>query len=400
MSVFVEKGTPVNGYWKQNKEGTWVNIADFVTTTGNAIRIDFTLTDGGEFDADGVVNGKISDPGGPGFLTPSALNMMTFALPEVAPRNSQTLDFHVSFNNAVRNVDVSDFTLTTNGTAQGTIQQVVKITDTLYKVSVDSLSGNGSLAVGVKTGNAGNDITDLFGTVLNTAVNTAPHPLQNDISLRSHSEKIAALYTLMYHRAPDQAGLTYWLNEMANGKTMTDISRAFAGHARFMNDYASLNNQEFVETMYKEGLGNAGDVQGINYWTNKLALGQSRADMLAEFALSTITVDLISMNQSGALTQTEFIAATERQNTLLNRIDLGLEFVKQFGNATNPMAASDLDPAYHAAQLIVAKVGASDQSLYDNLNQLINSQSIEQIISFSSIPHEPIVIGQPPQFIL
>jgi hypothetical protein len=354
--------------------------------------VTFTLTDGGEFDADGVVNGKISDPGGPGFFTGAAPNMNAFALPDVAPRNVKTLDFNVSFSAAVKNVDITDFALNATGTAQGTIKQVVKLSDTLYKVSVDGISGNGSLAVATKTGASGNDITDLFGSALSNTVTTAPHPLQSDIALRSNSEKIAALYTLMYHRAPDQEGLAYWLNEMAHGKTMTDISRAFTGHSRFMNDYASMTNQLFVETMYKEGLGNAGDAQGVSYWANKLNLGQSRADMLAEFALSTITANLISMHDNKGLTDAEFLAATVRQNALLNRIDLGLEFVKQFGSATNPMAASDLDPAYHAAQLIVAKVNATDESLFNNMNSLHATPSINAILNVA-LPNDIVLIG-------
>ncbi|MBC3875799.1 Ig-like domain-containing protein [Undibacterium flavidum] len=385
MSVFVEKGTPINGYWKQDKAGHWVNIADSVTTTGNTIRIDFTLTDGGEFDADGIVNGKISDPGGPGLFTGAAPNMNAFALTEVAPRNVKKLDFNVSFSTAVKNVDITDFALNATGTAQGTIKQVVKISDTLYKVSVDSVTGNGSLVVAVKTGVSGNDITDLYGTALSTTVNnivtTAPHPLQSDIALHSNSEKIAALYTLMYHRAPDQEGLTYWLNEMAHGKTMTDISRAFASHSRFMKDYATMNNQLFVETLYKDGLGNAGDAQGVSFWINKLNLGQSRADMVAEFALSAMTTNLVSIHDAHGLSDAEFLAATVRQNTLLNRIDLGLEFVKQFGSATNPLSATDLDPAYHAAQLIIAKVNATDESLANNMNTLHATPTINAVLN-------------------
>lgn len=55
---------------------------------------------------------------------------------------------------------------------------------------------------------------------------------------------------------------------------------------------------------------------------------QSRSDMLAEFALSSMTADLVVARADGTLTQEDYLAATARQNALLNRVDLGLEFVK------------------------------------------------------------------------
>lgn len=392
MSVFVDKSVPVNGYWKQNKAGTWVNIAESITTSGNTTRITFTLTDGGQFDTDGVVNGKISDPGGPGYFGAASLSMESFALPVLAPRNMKSLDFLVSFNTAVKNIDVSDFSVSGTGTAQGSIKQVTKVSDTTYQVTVDSIKGDGTLAVTTKAANAGNDITDAYGSVLNNLLSTTAHPLQNDISVHSSSEKIAALYTLMYHRAPDQSGLGYWLNEMAQGKTMMDISRAFAGNSRFTTDYATLTNQQFVELIYKEGLGNAGDAQGVGYWTKKLNDGQTRADLLADFALATMTIDLVKARDTKMITDAEYLSAVARQNALLNRIDLGLEFVKQFGSATNPMAASDLDPAYHAAQLVIANVGPTDQSLSDSLQKLHQTPTILNLLQVS--PNQEIgVVG-------
>lgn len=72
FSLFVDDSILVNGYWKQNLLGTWVNLASAasggaVVVEGGKTRLDFSITDGGEFDADGVPNGVISDPGAPGW---------------------------------------------------------------------------------------------------------------------------------------------------------------------------------------------------------------------------------------------------------------------------------------------------------------------------------------------
>ncbi|SIQ87862.1 DUF4347 domain-containing protein [Marinobacterium stanieri] len=67
FSLYVDGTVPVSGYWKQDRSGEWVNLVaeegGAIALEGGKIRFDFQLTDGGEFDADGEVNGVISDPG-------------------------------------------------------------------------------------------------------------------------------------------------------------------------------------------------------------------------------------------------------------------------------------------------------------------------------------------------
>lgn len=67
FSLFVDSGIPVNGYFKKNAAGDWVNIATAVVDVFSKTRIDFAIADGGEFDADGLANGVITDPGAIGF---------------------------------------------------------------------------------------------------------------------------------------------------------------------------------------------------------------------------------------------------------------------------------------------------------------------------------------------
>lgn len=63
FSLFVDADSGINSYWKQNTDGIWVDIASQVTYIGNKVRIDFSITDGGPFDKDGIANGVIVDPG-------------------------------------------------------------------------------------------------------------------------------------------------------------------------------------------------------------------------------------------------------------------------------------------------------------------------------------------------
>jgi hypothetical protein len=73
FSLFVDGDIRLNGYYKQNAEGDWVNIANNIERVGDKIRIDFNIRDGGEFDEDGIANGVIVDPGAIGYQVPAAI---------------------------------------------------------------------------------------------------------------------------------------------------------------------------------------------------------------------------------------------------------------------------------------------------------------------------------------
>jgi len=73
FSLYVSAGLGVTGYWKQDPSDTWVNLASApyggsMTLEGGRLRLDFQITDGGEFDNDGVANGVIADPGALGVI--------------------------------------------------------------------------------------------------------------------------------------------------------------------------------------------------------------------------------------------------------------------------------------------------------------------------------------------
>lgn len=78
FSLFVDGDVAINGYWKKNNDGKWVNLASAeyggrVVTENGKTRLDFTITDGGQFDDDGKADGIISDPGAPGWFASNGL---------------------------------------------------------------------------------------------------------------------------------------------------------------------------------------------------------------------------------------------------------------------------------------------------------------------------------------
>ncbi|CAN7347961.1 Ig-like domain-containing protein [Massilia sp. LjRoot122] len=71
VSIYVDSSYKVNGYYKLDAGNNWVNLATSVVPVGSKTKLTFSLTDGGIFDSDGVVNGSISDPGGPVTIAPA-----------------------------------------------------------------------------------------------------------------------------------------------------------------------------------------------------------------------------------------------------------------------------------------------------------------------------------------
>ncbi|MCW5321776.1 hypothetical protein D5039_11615 [Verminephrobacter aporrectodeae subsp. tuberculatae] len=73
FSLFVDPATQSNGYWMQDSTGTWVNLTSEpyggkMVAEGERLRLDFSITDGGQFDADGKADGVITAPGAAGHM--------------------------------------------------------------------------------------------------------------------------------------------------------------------------------------------------------------------------------------------------------------------------------------------------------------------------------------------
>ncbi|GAA3567052.1 hypothetical protein GCM10022265_16050 [Marinobacter xestospongiae] len=75
FELYLNSDLNINGYWKQDSNGDWVNLASeayggSVSQVNDRLLLTFTIEDGGQFDDDGQVNGVITDPGAPGFRAP------------------------------------------------------------------------------------------------------------------------------------------------------------------------------------------------------------------------------------------------------------------------------------------------------------------------------------------
>ncbi len=119
---------------------------------------------------------------------------------------------------------------------------------------------------------------------------------------------VALLYQAALGRLPDYAGFTFWLN---NYKTVSAgnpllLSKQFYDSAEFAakvgGDPTTLAASDYVQKLYLNVLGRAGDFDGVNYWTNVLTAAETagggtdaakdaaRNELLSVFALSAENV--------------------------------------------------------------------------------------------------------------
>ncbi len=108
---------------------------------------------------------------------------------------------------------------------------------------------------------------------------------------------ISRLYRAFFGRTGDDEGLTFWFDEISSGRaSLSRISSGFVLSAEFTADYGDLDDSRFVDLVYENVLGRSPDAGGRSFWLSQLAAGRSRGDMMIgfsespEFIVSTDTV--------------------------------------------------------------------------------------------------------------
>ncbi|PHS56359.1 MAG: hypothetical protein COB17_09510 [Sulfurimonas sp.] len=84
-------------------------------------------------------------------------------------------------------------------------------------------------------------------------------------------EKVAKLYVATFNRAPDKAGLDYWMN---SGNRLSAIAQSFFDQDETKKLYPEgTSNADFITSVYKNLFNRLPDTDGLNYWENELNIG-------------------------------------------------------------------------------------------------------------------------------
>jgi V8-like Glu-specific endopeptidase len=97
---------------------------------------------------------------------------------------------------------------------------------------------------------------------------------------------VARLYDTALDRNPDLAGARNWVAALEAGTTIHAVARGFFESTEFRSRYGNLNDQGFVDRLYRNTLDRAPDAEGLNGWLRSMAQGASRADVAFGFSES------------------------------------------------------------------------------------------------------------------
>ncbi len=157
-------------------------------------------------------------------------------------------------------------------------------------------------------------------------------------------QEINALYVALYDRAADNQGINYWAAQVgltAAQAATTPVTTAqatllgqqfVATQATYFNaTYGGLNDLQYVQALYGNIGGNAGDATGVQYWFSALTTleaqaGQTqqsaRAAIAGQFVDAMLGLDLTVGAAALGLSASDYAAAQARQAELLNKVSV------------------------------------------------------------------------------
>ncbi|WP_288096729.1 DUF4214 domain-containing protein [Pseudomonas sp.] len=190
--------------------------------------------------------------------------------------------------------------------------------------------------------------------------------------------KLAELYVSFFNRAPDSAGLAYWVDQLDKGiLSLEDISRNWMseqpeGLAKYPS---TLTNADFISKIYQATLGRAPDAEGLAYWQNQLTNNSVGRDV---FLAAVINGAKENSSPQGVLDAA----------TLSNKATAGLAFADKGLNdltlAGQVVASVNNNPdSLTAAKAVIKLVPATAAELSPALINLL-SKAFDSIINLSA----------------
>lgn len=88
--------------------------------------------------------------------------------------------------------------------------------------------------------------------------------------------QVARLYVAAFGRNADSAGLIVQHAGLRNGLSLAQLASGFVASAEFANRYGTLSDADYVNALYQNVLGRAGDTSGVTFYQGALGQCQPR----------------------------------------------------------------------------------------------------------------------------
>jgi len=106
------------------------------------------------------------------------------------------------------------------------------------------------------------------------------------LDIEGHGGQAYRLYQAAFDRVPDIPGVGYQTNELDTKLTLVQVAANFIASPEFQTTYGSVDNRQFVTLLYRNVLDREPEQAGLEYHMNRLANGATRADILVGFSES------------------------------------------------------------------------------------------------------------------
>jgi len=109
------------------------------------------------------------------------------------------------------------------------------------------------------------------------------------LDIDGNAGQIFRLYEASFGRDPDAAGLKFWIDQLDNDVTLTDVAALFLRSAEFSETYgmnAGLADAAYIDLLYQNVLDRTPDQAGYDFWQEQQENGLSREDLLIFFSES------------------------------------------------------------------------------------------------------------------
>jgi hypothetical protein len=179
-----------------------------------------------------------------------------------------------------------------------------------------------------------------------------------DVSALTPQEQVTAIYVAYYDRAPDPAGLQFWVSKITSGEmTLTDVANAFANAAETKAKYAYFEAPDvagvatFINEIYQNLFNRAPDAEGATFWADQLTSGAVAA---GEFILAVL---------AGAQ---DVEGGAQDKSVIENKIDVAFDWTQSaldegVGTSGNPIAEE-----------VDGKLEVLDQDAFDSATSILD----------------------------
>lgn len=131
-----------------------------------------------------------------------------------------------------------------------------------------------------------------------------------DVGPTQNAGSVYMIYKAAFNRPPDVNGMGYWLAQKDGGSNIvTNIAQGFVNSAEFTAKYgANPSNASYVDKLYQNVLGRAGEAGGVAYWNQELDAGKiSKAAVLVQFATLAEGASNVASLIANGIPYTEFV---------------------------------------------------------------------------------------------